>query len=81
MDKTVKQIQALMGEVAGYVDALRVEAEAIASKAAQLVPLTHEVDAVTKDLAEKRGELANVQNLLAEAREAHGRLLSILQQA
>ena len=81
MDKTVKQIQALMGEVAGYVDALRVDAEAISAKAAQLVPLTKEVDEVTKELAEKRGELANVNNLLAEARGAHSRLLSLLQQA
>lgn len=81
MDKTVKQIQALMGEVAGYVDALRVEAESISAKAAQLVPLTQEVDAVTTELAEKRGELANVQRLLSEANEAHRRLLALLQQA
>lgn len=78
MDNTVKTIQQHMNEMAGLVDALRVEVLESAAKAETLAPLTQRVDALTDKLQEKQQELAQAEAKLREAHDQASLLRSTL---
>lgn len=80
MDKKIAQMQALLGDLAGYADALRVEAGEVFDRAMKYKPTAEALAVLEKQVDEKKAELLAVEAKLKVANEAHRRLLEILKQ-